>query len=289
MPEVIVRGLSVPYELWVVPYTAHAHWKGRIFPDYLLFFSSRTLSVLWMERYLERNYASFSDILADDAVGAPLRYQGQEGERLLYRGQALTTHISTHPLMTPVVRQNAILMLDFRISPSHRHDTVMRWMIAEARQIIMDALANWTRRYGLAPLNPHYLYLGRFKSFQAMIAMHGVSHIPPYTPHALYVDWRLAHAPPYILDTFITHELAHLYDAIAGHTESFYRIWEAHYPQGPALMRWFRNHYYEFFGPFAPLPWAVDPRAKQTPLAPFGLYKLCKRHQRVRDLIGIGY
>lgn len=57
---------------------------------------------------------------------------------------------------------------------------------------------------------------------------------------ALSFSWRLVLAPPFVLDSVVVHELAHL--RIRNHTKRFWSLVERHAPRTPEARRWLREH-----------------------------------------------
>mgnify|MGYP001820252207 FL=1 len=57
---------------------------------------------------------------------------------------------------------------------------------------------------------------------------------------ALSFSWRLVLAPPFVLDSVVIHELAHL--RIGNHTRRFWVLVERHAPRAPEARRWLRDH-----------------------------------------------
>ena len=57
---------------------------------------------------------------------------------------------------------------------------------------------------------------------------------------SLSFSWRLVLAPPFVLDSVVVHELAHL--RIRGHTRRFWALVERHAPRTPEARRWLREH-----------------------------------------------
>jgi len=54
------------------------------------------------------------------------------------------------------------------------------------------------------------------------------------------LNWRLALAPPAVLDYVVIHELCHLREP--NHGPRFWALVELHRPQYPAARRWLRDH-----------------------------------------------
>lgn len=59
----------------------------------------------------------------------------------------------------------------------------------------------------------------------------------------LSFNWRLVMAPPEILDYVLVHELAHL--RVAGHSATFWRLVDRHFPDSRVARRWLREHHDE--------------------------------------------
>ncbi|MEX1345372.1 MAG: YgjP-like metallopeptidase domain-containing protein [Candidatus Limnocylindrales bacterium] len=57
---------------------------------------------------------------------------------------------------------------------------------------------------------------------------------------ALSFSWRLVLAPPFVLDSVVVHELAHL--RIRNHSKRFWNLVERHAPRTPEARRWLREH-----------------------------------------------
>ena len=57
---------------------------------------------------------------------------------------------------------------------------------------------------------------------------------------ALSFSWRLVLAPPFVLDSVVIHELAHLH--IRNHSSRFWALVEHHAPHTPEARRWLRDH-----------------------------------------------
>ena len=56
----------------------------------------------------------------------------------------------------------------------------------------------------------------------------------------LSFSWRLVLAPPFVLDSVVVHELAHL--RIRNHSQRFWSLVEGHAPRTPEARRWLREH-----------------------------------------------
>jgi predicted metal-dependent hydrolase len=59
----------------------------------------------------------------------------------------------------------------------------------------------------------------------------------------LSFSWRLLMCPPTVLDYVVVHELAHL--KVSGHSRSFWRLVDRHYPDTARARRWLREHHDE--------------------------------------------
>ena len=57
---------------------------------------------------------------------------------------------------------------------------------------------------------------------------------------ALSFSWRLVLAPPFVLDSVVVHELAHL--RVRNHGRRFWSLVEGHAPRTPEARRWLREH-----------------------------------------------
>ena len=57
---------------------------------------------------------------------------------------------------------------------------------------------------------------------------------------ALSFSWRLVLTPPFVLDSVVVHELAHL--RIRNHSRRFWSLVERHAPRTPEARRWLREH-----------------------------------------------
>ena len=57
---------------------------------------------------------------------------------------------------------------------------------------------------------------------------------------SLSFSWRLVLAPPYVLDSVVVHELAHL--RIRAHSRRFWTLVEQHAPRTAEARRWLREH-----------------------------------------------
>ena len=57
---------------------------------------------------------------------------------------------------------------------------------------------------------------------------------------ALAFSWRLVLTPPFVLDSVVVHELAHL--RIRNHSKRFWALVDRHAPRTPESRRWLRDH-----------------------------------------------
>ena len=57
---------------------------------------------------------------------------------------------------------------------------------------------------------------------------------------SLSFSWRLVLTPPFVLDSVVVHELAHL--RIRNHTRAFWSLVERHAPRTPEARRWLGEH-----------------------------------------------
>ncbi|MET0771875.1 MAG: SprT family zinc-dependent metalloprotease [Candidatus Limnocylindrales bacterium] len=99
------------------------------------------------------------------------------------------------------------------------------WLRAEARRLLTERVASVAPVMGVTPTT---IAVRDQRSRWGSAARGG----------SLSFSWRLVLAPPYVLDTVVTHELAHLRHA--DHSPGFWALVRAHAPRTDEARRWLR-------------------------------------------------
>jgi predicted metal-dependent hydrolase len=104
------------------------------------------------------------------------------------------------------------------------------WLRDEARSVLVARIAALAPGLGVAP---------RRLSVRGQRSRWGSAS----RDGSMSFNWRLVLAPPFVLDSVVVHELAHL--RIPGHTRSFWALVKRHAPRTDEARRWLREHHRE--------------------------------------------
>jgi hypothetical protein len=117
---------------------------------------------------------------------------------------------------------------------------VERWYRREARAELEASIARHAPKVGVQP--------GRLSVRDQRTRWGSCSRTG-----TLSFSWRLALAPPEVLEYVVVHELCHLHEH--SHRPRFWRLVERHWPSFRAEMAWLREHGHELsaFDPAAAL------------------------------------
>ncbi len=177
----------------------------------------------WIDRHVGRVHAERDRLAARPALG--------EGRVLAVHGEPC--RISTvdagsgRPVRgrVEVVPGGVVVRLgrDGRDSA----ELLERWLRERAREVISDRVR---ARASALDVRPGRITIRDQRSRWASASANG----------SLSFSWRLVLAPPFVLDSVVVHELAHL--RIRNHTRAFWSLVERHAPRTPEARRWLRQH-----------------------------------------------
>ena len=177
----------------------------------------------WLERHLSRVSAQRERLAARPVLGEG-RVLSVAGERC--RVSAVDAG-SARPARgrVEVVAGGVVVRLgrDGRAA----QDLLEPWLRGRAREVISERVR---ARASELDVRPGRVAIRDQSSRWASASANG----------SLSFSWRLVLAPPFVLDSVVVHELAHL--RIRGHTPPFWALVEQHAPRTPEARRWLREH-----------------------------------------------
>jgi predicted metal-dependent hydrolase len=129
---------------------------------------------------------------------------------------------------TPGARATATLHPGGLVVTGHEPGAAIeRWYRREARSLLEGAAAREAARLGLAYSR---IAVRDQRTRWGSCSTRGI----------LSFNWRLALAPPQILEYVVVHELLHLREP--NHSRAFWRLLDLHRPGWPAQAAWLRDH-----------------------------------------------
>ena len=181
-------------------------------------------------RWIARHVARMRDKMAVRAARPALG----TGRQILFQGVrhrvVVTTSLVRARSNVELVPDESILVMRSAREPRPTADILEAWFRARAREVLGERVAGRAFEMGLTP---RQITIRDQKTRWGSASHRGT----------LSFSWRLMMCAPWVLDYVVVHELAHL--KVSGHSRTFWRLVERHFPDTRSARRWLREHHDE--------------------------------------------